>query len=106
MKVLVAAAILMLSMLAPSARADQVSAIAAVRAQPKVINAQADNSGTIYAFVKADKAAWDQYAAYLCQVIKPHQARIFHIRIVDVTKANFSQNPNNWPRLGESACGR
>jgi hypothetical protein len=90
--------------LAQPAWADQASAVQAVRAQTRVIDAQADNSGTLYAFVKADKVPWDQFAGYLCQVTRPHQARIFKIRVVDVTKANFSQNPNNWPRLGEAAC--
>ncbi len=89
---------------AQPARADQASAIQAVRSQTRVIDAQADNSGNLYAFVKADKVAWDQFAVYLCQMVKPHQARIFKVRVVDVTKANFSQNPNNWPRLGEAAC--
>lgn len=89
------------------AAADQESAVKAVRGHPRVIDAQADNSGNLYAFVKADtKVPWDQFAAYLCQAVKPHQARIFKIRVVDVTKASFSQQPNAWPRLAEAACGK
>lgn len=106
MKVRIFIAIVMLSAIAPAVRADQVSAIKAVRAQTRVIDVQADNTGNLYAFVKADKLAWDQFAIYLCQMVKPHQARIFKVRVIDVTKANFSQNPNSWPRLGEANCGK
>lgn len=87
------------------ALADQASAVQAVRKQAHVIEAQMDASGNLYAVVKADaKVPWDQFAGYLCKVAKPHQGRVFKVRVVDVTKANFSQAPGNWPRLGEAAC--
>lgn len=100
----IAVAVATLSLTVP-AWADQASAVQAIRSQNRVLDAKPDNAGTLYVFVKAEKIAWAQYATYLCQVAKPHQGRVFKIRIVDVTQANFSQNPNNWPRLAESACG-
>jgi hypothetical protein len=99
-------AALALLMAAP-AFADQETAVKAVRGNSRVIDAQMDNSGNLYAFVKADsKVPWDQVGTYLCQVVKPHQARVFKVRVIDVTKANFSQVPANWPRLGEADCGK
>lgn len=99
------AAALVLSVLAP-AKADQVTAIQAVRAQPRVIDAQMDNSGNLYVFVKPEKLQWTQLASGLCGVVRPHQARIFRVRIVEVTQANFSKPPATWSRLAEADCGK
>lgn len=92
---------------AAPAFADQETAVKAVRSHSRIIDAQMDNSGNLYAFVKADaKVPWGQVGTYLCQVVKPHQARVFKVRVVDVTKANFTQVPANWPRLGEADCSK
>lgn len=97
----------LLGLIAAPAYADQATAVQAVRSHDRVIEAQMDATGNLYAFVKFDaKVPWAQFATYLCQVVKPHQGRIFKVRVVDVTKANFSQNPNNWPRLGEASCAK
>lgn len=97
----------MMLLAATPALADQASALAAVRDTPRVIDARVDGSGTLYAFVKADaKVPWPQFADYLCKVVVPHQGRIFKVRVVDVTAANYSQPPANWPKLGEATCGR
>lgn len=88
-----------------SALADQASAVQAVRNHAHVIEARMDATGNLYALVKPDaKVPWEQFASYLCKVAKPHRGRVFKVRVVDVTKANFSQAPGNWPRLGEAAC--
>lgn len=88
------------------ALADQVTALQAVRAQPRVIDAQVDNSGNLYVIVKPDKVSWSQYAAGMCGVVKPHQARIFRVRVIEVTQANYSKPPGSWTRLAEADCSR
>lgn len=87
------------------AYADQASAVQAVKRQPKAIDAQVDNSGNMYVLVKAQNIEWSQYAGAMCSVVKPHRARIFHVRVIELTQANYSKPPTAWPRLGEAACG-
>lgn len=89
---------------AAPAYADQASALAAVKAQPRTVDAQVDTSGNMYVLVKPEKLAWPQYAAALCSLVKPHQARIFRIRIVELTQANYSKPPASWSRLAEGDC--
>ncbi|MEW5729630.1 MAG: hypothetical protein AB1918_17505 [Pseudomonadota bacterium] len=89
-----------------TARADQATAIQAVRGQPRVIDALVDNAGNLFVSVKAERAAWDQFANHLCEVVQPHRARIFRIRVVDVTTVAFGQPPTAWKKLGEARCGR
>lgn len=89
-----------------AAHADQASALQAVKGQPRAIDAHVDNSGNMYVLVKPDKVSWGQYAAALCGVIKPHQGRIFRVRVIDLTQANYSKPPASWQRLAEADCGR
>lgn len=86
--------------------ADQASAIQTVKAQPRAIDAQVDNSGNMYVFVKPEKVSWNLYASALCNIVRPHQGRIFRMRIIEVTQANYSKPPGSWPRLAEADCGR
>jgi hypothetical protein len=88
------------------AYADQATAIDAVKGQPRVIDAKVDTSGNMYVLVKPEKVAWGMFAAGLCGVVKPHQARIFRMRIIEVTQANYSKPPATWQRLAEADCGR
>lgn len=88
------------------ALADQASAIQAVKVQPRAIDAQVDNSGNMYVFVKPEKFSWGLYASALCNIVRPHQGRIFRMRIIEVTQANYSKPPGSWPRLAEADCGR
>lgn len=88
------------------AHADQATAIQAVKGQPRVIDAQVDNSGNMYVLVKPEKAPWSQYANALCSVVKPHQGRIFRVRVIELTQANYSKPPASWQRLAEADCGR
>lgn len=98
---------LMAFLLAPlPALADQGTAVQAVREQPKVIDALVDNGGNLFVSVKNSRASWEQFAAHLCNVVKPHQARIFRIRVVDVTTVAFGKPPSAWQALGEARCGK
>lgn len=91
---------------AAPALADQASAVQAVKVQPRVIDAQVDNGGNMYVLVRAEKISWPQYAAALCQVVRPHQGRIFRMRVIELTQANYSKPPASWQRLAEADCGR
>ncbi|MBI5165950.1 MAG: hypothetical protein HY985_18875 [Magnetospirillum sp.] len=85
--------------------ADQDTAIKAVRAQPRALDAVVDSGGNMYVSVKEDsKFPWSQYAAGLCQVVKPHQGRIFKVRVVDILSVMASRAPGGWKRLGEASC--
>ncbi|MGE4281664.1 MAG: hypothetical protein AB7G62_18925 [Magnetospirillum sp.] len=98
---------LVLALLAPSAAwADQATAIAAVRQQPRVIDVSTDSQGNMFVLVKAENITWNQYAAYLCKVVAPHRGRIFSIRIIELTKAIRTQPPAKWDRLGAASCGQ
>ena len=88
------------------AYADQASAVQAVKAQPRVVDARVDNSGNMYVLVKPENLSWGQYAAALCHVVRPHQGRIFRIRVVELTQANYSKPPATWQRLAEGDCSR
>lgn len=87
-------------------QADQVSALQTVKAQPRVVDAELDTSGNMYVLVKPEKIAWNQYAAAMCSLVKPHQARIFRMRIVEITQATRGKPPASWSRLAEADCGR
>lgn len=88
------------------AQADQASALAMVKRQPKAVDALVDNSGNMYVLVKPEKIQWGNYASAMCSVVKPHQARIFRMRIVELTKALYGKPPGTWERLAEADCGR
>lgn len=89
---------------AAPAFADQASAVQAVRGLPKVIDAMADNQGNLYVSVKAEKQPWDQFATAVCNAVKPHKARIFTVRVVDVLTVAVSKKPASWKVLAESRC--
>jgi hypothetical protein len=99
------AAIMMLC--APlAAMADQDSALAAVRSQPGVLDAQLDDRGNLWVVVKNDKIAWDQYAVFMCTVVRPHQARVFSARIIDVTSVGRGKKSSEWKQLAQANCSR
>ncbi len=105
MRALVMAAAAVVFMV-PAAMADQASAVKAVKAQPRVIDAVADASGNLFASVKPEaKVPWDQFASLLCGVVRPHQGRIFSVKVVDLTSVTPAKKPTEWRRLGESRCG-
>jgi hypothetical protein len=87
-----------------TALADQDSALAAVRAQPGVLDAQLDDRGSLWVVVKNDKIAWEQYAVFMCTVVRPHQARVFSARIIDVTSVGRGKKSSEWKQLAQANC--
>jgi hypothetical protein len=101
-----AAAAITLLVAATPAFADQTSALDAARRQPRAVDVKIDNQANLYVFVKPEKLAWGQYAAGMCGVVKPHQGRIFRVRVIDITQVNHAQPPGAWQRLAEADCAR
>ncbi len=88
------------------ALADQDSALAAVRANKGVLDAKIDDRGNLWVMViKNNAIAWDQYAGYLCAVVRPHQARIFVAHVVDVTTVGGGKKQSDWKQLAAVKCG-
>ena len=87
------------------ARADVDSVIKAVDAMPGVVGVSPDSAGNLWVMV-APRAGvqWSQYAASVCQVVLPHHARIFLVKIIDVTSVH-SKLPKDWRMLGAASCG-
>ncbi|WP_242443133.1 hypothetical protein [Magnetospirillum sp. 15-1] len=99
------AALCLLLLASSGARADQASAIASVRAQPKVLDASIDDRGNLYVVVKNETAiAWDQYAAVMCRLVRPHQARVFQAHVIDMTSVGKGAKPAQWKRLAQVNC--
>ena len=91
--------------LAAPARADVDSAVKAVNALPGVVNSSPDSAGNLWVMV-APRAGvqWSQYAASVCLVVLPHHARIFLVKIIDVTSVH-SKIPKDWRMIGAASCG-
>ena len=89
-----------------SAWADAASALAAVRAKPGVLDASIDDRGSLWVVVKNGAIAWDQYATFMCDVVRPHQARVFVTRIVDVTSVGRGKKSSEWKQLAQANCGK
>lgn len=87
------------------ALADQASAVAAVRSQPKALDASIDDKGNLYIVVKDEKAvSWPHYATIMCQIVRPHQARVFNAHVVDLTSVGRGTKPVQWKKLASVAC--
>jgi len=91
--------------LAVPAWADIDSAVKAVGALPGVVNASPDSAGNLWVMV-APRAGvqWSQYAASVCLVVLPHHARIFLVKMIDVTSVH-SKVPKDWRMIGAASCG-
>lgn len=85
---------------------DQASAIQALKAQPRVVDARADKSGNMYVLVKAENVSWSHFASAVCAFVRPHQGRIFRVRVVELTQADYGKSPASWPRLAEASCAK
>ncbi|CCG40614.1 hypothetical protein [Magnetospirillum molischianum] len=105
MKRLVLSAVCLIALAATPASADRETALAAVRALPGMLEAQIDDRGNLWAVVKNDRASWNQYAALLCVVVRPHQARVFSARVVDVTSVGRGRKTSEWTVLAQANCG-
>jgi hypothetical protein len=89
-----------------AALADQDSALAAVRSQPGVLDAQLDERGNLWVVVKNERIAWDQYAVGMCALVRPHQARVFSAKIIDVTSVGRGKKSSEWKQLAQANCSR
>jgi len=98
------AALCLLLLAVPDARADQASAIAAVRAQPKVLDTSIDDRGNLYVVVKNEMLSWEQYGAAMCRLVRPYQARVFQAHIIDMTSVGKGAKPAQWKRLAQVNC--
>lgn len=94
----------LLLLTAPDVRADQATAIAAVRAQPKVLDASIDDRGNLYVVVKNETLSWEQYGAAMCRLVRPHQARVFQAHVIDMTSVGKGAKPAQWKRLAQVNC--
>lgn len=85
--------------------ADQLTALAAVRAQPKVLDASIDDRGNLYVVVKPEASiSWEQYGAAMCRLVRPHQARVFQAHVIDLTSVGKGAKPAQWKRLAQINC--
>lgn len=84
--------------------ADQASALQAVKAQPRVVDAEVDTTGNMYVLVKNEAISWNQFAGAVCSLVRPHQGRIFRVRVVELTQAVRGKPPGSWTRMGEASC--
>ncbi|SEH48704.1 hypothetical protein [Magnetospirillum fulvum] len=100
-----AAVCLIASLTAAPAHADRETALAAIRATPRVLDAQIDDRGNLWAIVKNDQVSWTQFATVLCVVVRPHQARVFSARVVDVTSVGRGRKSSEWKVLAQANCG-
>lgn len=107
MRPIIAALCLTLGLLPPAggARADQATALASVRAQPKVLDASIDDRGNLYVVVKNETAvSWDAYGVAMCRLVRPHQARVFQAHVIDMTSVGKGAKPAQWKRLAQINC--
>jgi hypothetical protein len=103
MKMFLAAMVLLLA--STGAQADQASALAIVRSQPKVLDTSIDDRGNLYVVVKNENAvSWEQYAAAMCRLVRPHQARVFQSHVIDMTSVGKGAKPPQWKRLAQVNC--
>ena len=97
--------ILAVATFSANAIASQDSALAAVRATKGALDAKIDDRGNLWVMViKNNQVAWDQYAGYMCAVVRPHQARIFITHIVDITSVGGGKKPGEWKQLAAAKC--
>lgn len=104
--VLLAGLALTSAALAPRALADGDSALAAARAVPGALDVRLDDRGNMFVVVKNDKVNWNQYAIYMCGVVRPHQARIFKTHVIDMTSVGRGAKPSTWKELAQADCGK
>ena len=88
------------------AYADALSAMNAVDSIPGVLKSQVDNAGNMWVVVQNNpQTPWNKVSQNLCKVVIPHQARIFLVKIVDVTSVKQKSKPSDWSMIGAANCG-
>lgn len=95
-----------LCLLAVPVAANPQSATATVRLIPGVINAMTDNGGNMFVFVQNNpQGQWNTAAEKICKIVRPHQARIFLVKMIDAASVNQKNKPKDWSMLGGANCG-
>jgi hypothetical protein len=103
-QLIIFAALAGLAAVAP-ALADVQSAVQSVKAIPRVIDAVPDPAGNLWVTVAPDPAVpWSQFAAVVCNVVRPHKARIFLVKMIDSGSVH-SKQPKDWRMIGGANCG-
>ena len=98
--------LLFLCLLAAPVAADPQSAMATVRGIPGVVDAVADNGGNLFVLVQnSPQGQWNAAAARICKIVRPHEARIFLVKMVDVASVMPKSKPKDWSYLGGANCG-
>ncbi len=98
--------VMALCLMSSPAWADPQSAVAAVRAIPGVETASEDAAGNLFVFVKnSPNGQWNRAAAGFCKLVRPHEARIFLVKIIDRDTVKPKSKPTEWGMLGAANCG-
>ncbi len=106
MRIRALTAALFLLMTPSLAWADLATALEAARTRSRVLDAQIDDRGNLWVVVKNENISWEQFANYMCDVVRPHQARVFIAHIVDVTSVGRGKKSGEWKQLAQAACAR
>ena len=86
--------------------ADPQTAVAAVRSIPGISNAMEDNAGNLWVMVQNNpQGQYNLVAANICKIVRPHAARIFLVKVVDVATVVPKSKPKDWGFLGGANCG-
>jgi hypothetical protein len=97
---------LILLLISIPAFADPQSAVQAVRSIPGVDNAFEDTGGNLFVLVRQNPSAqWNNVAVEICKIVRPHQARIFLVKMVDEATVAPKSKPKDWGLLGAASCG-
>ncbi len=105
MKTLLLVLALPILLTATPARADQTAAAVIARQFPGVLATLPDNGGNLWVMVEpAAGATWNSLAAQICLAVRPAQARIFLVKVVDIASTRASKKSSDWKLLGGANC--
>ncbi|MBL27776.1 MAG: hypothetical protein CMM50_09545 [Rhodospirillaceae bacterium] len=98
---LVSAVAIALISLTTAAHADRDSALAALRAEPKIKDLYWSAADVLHVGVLDDGSPRKGYAMYVCEVLREHHAANgVRVRIMDIVAVT----DGNWRSLGEVKC--
>ena len=82
-----------------------LTALDAVKKEPKVLDAYITEVGVLYVQVRDDGTKRNGYAEYLCQVLKDHHSSASRVKVVKANSQNDPDRDNAYGvLLGESWC--
>ena len=97
---------LLLCLWAAPVWADAGTAMATVNGIKGVLGSQVDTGGNLWVVVKNDpQIPWNVVAVNLCKVVRPHQARIFMVKMVDMASVTSKNKSKDWSVIGVASCG-